>query len=161
MHALSPLSIRRSSMPRVETLGQALPDLMFEAVRDPVHDDRLLLHARRGRKFETLPRLRRNGTSYVPMVLPDGLSRAARFPARSAHFGTTAELIDLMRNFLVSHASLQAEATDLFLAFVLSSWFCDAMPVAPMLYLFGPDCAVSRILRLLGCLCRRAILIGD
>jgi hypothetical protein len=46
-------------------------------------------------------------------------------------------------------------------AFVLSTWFGDCMPVAPILYLFGPDSAVSQLFRLLGCLCRRPILLGD
>jgi len=35
------------------------------------------------------------------------------------------------------------------------------MPVAPVLYLFGSDDAVSTVLRLLGGVCRRAVLLGD
>ncbi len=145
----------------VATLGQVLPRLIFEAVRDPDHDGRLLLHVREGRKFVTEPRVYHDGNTYVPTPLPDGLARSVRFPTRSARFGCTANLIASLRDFLDSHARLQPETIDLLLAFALSSWFCDAGPVASMLYFFGPEAAVSRCLRLLGCLCRRPILLGD
>jgi len=50
---------------------------------------------------------------------------------------------------------------DVLVAFALSTWFCDCMPVAPVLYLFGSDSVVSQVLRLLGCLCHRPVLLGD
>jgi len=35
------------------------------------------------------------------------------------------------------------------------------MPLAPVLCLFGPENSVSHVVRLLSCLCRRAVLLGD
>ncbi len=148
-------------MSQVETFGLAWPGLIFEAVRDPLHDNRLLLHGRRGKTFMTEPRIYHGVNTYVPRPLPEGLARSVRFPTRSAHFGSTADLIASMRDFLDSDARLQPETVDVLIAFALASWFCDAEPVALLLYLFGPEAAVSRILRLLGCLCRRPILLGD
>ncbi len=134
-------------MSTLETLALALPGLLCEAVRDPVHDDRLLLHLREGRRFITVPRLYHKGDTYVPTPLADGLVRSVRFPTRSTRFGSNAELIASMRDFLDSHARLQPETMEPLTAFALASWFCDAGPVAPLLYLFGPEAAVSRILR--------------
>ena len=84
-----------------------------------------------------------------------------RFPPPSEPFGSPAELIVSLRDFLSPHANLQPELTDLLVAFALATWFCDCMPVAPVLYLFGPDGAVSQVLRLLACLCHRPVLLGD
>jgi hypothetical protein len=64
-------------MSQVATLGRALPGLIFEAVRDPVHHNRLLLHAHQGRKFDTQPRLYDNATTFVPPTFarrPDSVS---------------------------------------------------------------------------------------
>lgn len=41
------------------------------------------------------------------------------------------------------------------------SWFPDCIPVAPVLYLLGPDNEVRLVLRLLGCFCRLPVLLGS
>ncbi|MDP9159843.1 MAG: hypothetical protein M3O09_06385 [Acidobacteriota bacterium] len=49
----------------------------------------------------------------------------------------------------------------LVVAFAFSSWFTDCTPVAPLLYLLGPENEACQLLRLLECLCRRPILLSD
>ena len=45
---------------------------------------------------------------------------------------------------------------------ILSSWFPDCVKVVPYLWLVGPlESGKTTLLRLLHCLCRRALLIGD
>ena len=104
----------------------------------------------------------KHGTlSYIPKDLASGLVEFVRFASPSLSFESTAKLVSSLRDFLCTYARLQPEMVDLLVAFALATWFCDCMPVAPVLNLFGPDSAVSLILRLLGCLCRRPVLLGD
>ena len=106
-------------------------------------------------------RLNTGGVSYVPKTLASGLAQSVRFAAPSLPFGSTSKLVFSLRDFLSTYAHLQAEVADILVAFALTSWFCDCMPVAPVLYLFGPENGVSQMLRLLGCVCRRPVLLGD
>jgi hypothetical protein len=148
-------------MSAIETLSEALPNLMVEAVVDPDHHARLRLHTWNGRRATTTDRVEHRGASYGPKTLASGLVQSVRFAAPSLPFGSTAELVSSLRDFLSTYAHLQAEFADLLLAFVLATWFCDCMLVAPVLCLFGPDSGVSQVLRLLGCVCRRPVLLGD
>jgi hypothetical protein len=66
-----------------------------------------------------------------------------------------------MLEFLSRYAHLLPDVAALLVAFALASWFPDCIPVAPVLYLLGPDNEARLVLRLLGCLCRRPILLSD
>jgi hypothetical protein len=145
----------------VETFGETVPGLMFESVVDPDHPDHLLLHTWNGRQTTTARRIEHAGVSYIPKNLASGLVQSVRFAPPSLRFGSTAKLFASLREFLSIYAHLQPEVADLLVAFGLATWFCDCMQVAPFLYLFGPHSSVSQVLRLLGCLCRRPVLLGD
>src|ERR1039458_6089936 len=145
----------------VETFGDAVPGLILESVVDPDHPDHLLLHAWNGHRTTTERKIEHGGVSYIPKTLARGLAQSVRFAPPSLPFGSPAKVISSLRDFLSTYARLKPEVTDLLVAFALSTWFCDCMPVAPVLYLLGPDSAVSQVLRLLGCLCRRPVLLGD
>jgi hypothetical protein len=145
----------------VETFGEAMPGLMLESVVDPDHPGHLLLHTWDGRRTTTARKIEHGGVSYIPKNLASGLVQSVRFAPPSLPFGSTAKIISSLRDFLSTYARLQPEVADLLVAFGLATWFCDCMSVAPVLHLFGPCSAVSQVLRLLGCLCRRPILLGD
>jgi thiol-disulfide isomerase/thioredoxin len=66
-----------------------------------------------------------------------------------------------MLELLSHYARLQHDAAVLLVAFAVASWFPDCIPVAPVFYLLGPENEASLMLRLLGCLCRRPVLLGD
>jgi thiol-disulfide isomerase/thioredoxin len=66
-----------------------------------------------------------------------------------------------MLKFLDGYANLLPDAAALMVAFALASWFGDCFAVAPLLYLLGPDNEATHLLRLLGFLCRRPILVSD
>jgi hypothetical protein len=150
-----------SSDGAVETFGEALPGLMLESVVDPDHPGHLLLHTWNGHRTTTARKIEHGGVAYIPKNLGSGLVQSVRFAPPSLPFGTPAKVISSMRDFLSTYARLQPEVADLLVAFGLTTWFCDVMTVAPVLYLLGPDSAVSQTLRLLGCFCRRPILLGD
>jgi hypothetical protein len=148
-------------MSAIETLGVALPNLMVEAVVAPDDPDHLHLHTWNGRRVTTTSRLEHGGASYTPLKLASGVVQLVRFAPPSLPFGSTTALSSSLRDFVSTYARLQPEAANLLVAFVLATWFCDVTPVAPVLYLNGPDDAVSTVLRLLGSVCRRAVLLGD
>ena len=145
----------------IETFSEVFPRLLLEAVRDPENADQLLLQSWDGRRTATTALVEHAGLIYTPKTLGPGLARCVRFPPPALRPESPAKLIPCLRDFLSSHAQLQPEVLDLLTAFVMATWFCDCLPVAPNLHLFGPDTVVSHVLRLLGCCCRRAILLGD
>ncbi len=108
-----------------------------------------------------MPTTSYRGRTYTPAPIVGGLVNAVRFPSTSKSFGSGAKLTASMREFLSRYVGLAAEAADLLIAFALASFFVDCLPVAPVLYLLGPDSESSLVLRLLGCLCRRSLLVGD
>jgi len=148
-------------VPTIETFGEALPGMILESVVDTDHLGQLRLHAWNGRRTTTAQRVEHGGISYVSRTPASGLVQSVRFAPPSLPFGSTSKLLFSLRDFLSTYAHLQAEVADLLVAFALATWFCDCMVVAPVLYLFGPDSAVSQVLRLLGCVCRRPVLLGD
>jgi hypothetical protein len=138
-----------------------LPSLIIESIRDPNQPNQLRLHTWDGRQAATTPTTSYRGRTYTPAPIVAGLANSVRFPATSKSFGSGAKLTASMREFLSRFANLTAEAADLLIAFALASFFVDCLPVAPVLYLLGPDSESSLVLRLLGCLCRRPLLLGD
>lgn len=148
-------------MSAIETFGESLPGLVFESVVDPKNAGRLVLHAWNGDRFTTAGSIEHAGVSYVPKKLESGLAQSVRFAPPSLPFGSTVKLISCLRDFLSTHLRLQPDVTVLLVAFGLATWFCDLMPVAPALYLFGPDTAITQVFRALACFCRRPVLLGD
>ncbi|GAC1692591.1 MAG: hypothetical protein NVS9B5_34830 [Terriglobales bacterium] len=65
-----------------------------------------------------------------------------------------------MLEFLGHYAHLQPDAAALVVGFAFASWFVDCVPVAPLLYLTGPDNEAILLLRLMACLCRRPVLLS-
>jgi hypothetical protein len=101
------------------------------------------------------------GTVRVPPLIVPGLMHSVRFPPASKPFTSAEELVGDLRKFLASYAFLLPDEQDLLVAFALASWFIDCTPLAPIVYLVGPESPVRLVLRLLGGLCRHATLLGD
>ena len=146
---------------RCQTFGAALPNFMMEAVVDQISRTQLRLHTWDGRKAETTSTVSFDGYTYIAAPVATGLSRAVRFPSSSKAFGTATQLTSSMLTFLGRYASLAPAASALIVAFSVSSWFVDCFNVAPILYLLGPENEVTVLLRLMGCLCRRPILLSE
>ena len=153
--------VSEKRMSAIETFGETLPGLLVESVVDPDRPDHLLLHTWNGRRTTTARKVEHGDGSYIPGALSGGLVQWVRFAPPSLPFASTAKIISSLRDFLSTYARLEPAVADLLVAFALASWFCDSRPVAPALYLFGPDNTVSHVLRLLACFCRRPALLGD
>lgn len=144
-----------------QIFGIALPNLIIEAIVDRSHPTQLCLHSWNGSKARTISIVSYRGCTYTAASIAAGLSRAVRFPDSSKAFGTVAQLTSSMLKFLDRYARLPPDAAALIATFALSSWVEDCFVVTPMLHLLGPDGEVTRVLRLLNCLCRRPILLSD
>lgn len=145
----------------LETFGAVLLGLMIESILDPDDPSQLRLHTWDGRKTATTTAASYRGCTYTPAPIAAGLTKAVCFASTSKPFASTARLTTSIRQFLCHYVALTPEAVDLLIAFVVASHFVDCLPVAPVLILLGPDYEASRVLRLLHCLCRRAILLGN
>jgi hypothetical protein len=145
----------------IQTFGAVLPGLFIESSLDPGHPEQLCLHTWDGRKAVTMPAVSYQGRTYAPAPVAGSLAKAVRFPATSKPFGSAATLNASMREFLCHYATLARGAAELLVAFALASYFVDCLPVAPVLYLLGPENEAGLVLRLLSCLCRRPVLLAD
>ena len=109
-----------------------------------------------------VPSFEHAGTLYVPpdpmqalysqVILPDAV-RPCREPAAliADIVETLAKLIEADRELLVLLASV-----------VLCSWFPDCFEAVPYVWIVGPlGSAKTKLLKLLSCMCRRGLLVGD
>ncbi len=144
-----------------QVFSKVLRDGVIESVRDPQHPEHLRLHFWDGRKATTAPTALHQRCLYTPASIPEWLARAVRFPVPSQDFGTPTQLFGSMSKFFEKYASLRSGTVEIIVAFAVASWFVDCFPVTPTLQLLGPHFETGRALRLLSCLCRRSILLGD
>ena len=153
---------RSTQAPRadIQTFGAVLPNLVIESVIDPDRSNQLRLHTWDGSRFATKPTVSYCGRTYQPAPIARGLTQVVRFPVTSKPFGSAAKLIASMLAFLSRYANLTPDVAALLVAFALASWFVDCVPVAPILQLLGPGNEASLVLRCLGYLCRRPVLLS-
>jgi hypothetical protein len=78
-------------------------------------------------------------------------------PTTWSAYGSTEQLFTQMRMAIAEQALLSDQASSLLAYWSLSSWFPDAMPLAPVLALNGSAEDGDRVLRTLGNLCRNPL----
>jgi hypothetical protein len=88
--------------------------------------------------------------------------RAIRFPHDAKTYGSTGKLLRRIRELFERYADLHQQDSALMTAWAASSWFPDCLSSPPTLLISGPDAehAIS-LFRLLHCLCRRPVMLGD
>jgi hypothetical protein len=136
-----------------------LRDLTIETIRDPDHPGRLCLYSWDGRKYAITASASQGGCTYMAAPIGTGLAQKIRFPGTSKQFGSATKLSASITEFLCHYARLLPDAAAVLVAFTFASWFADSLPVTPILYLLGPENEASLVLRLLGCVCRRPLLL--
>ena len=135
---------------------------LVETVRDPRDPTRLLFLRWENGIATVAPRIEHNGVVYVPpdprarlhpeITLPDGV-RPCRQPA-----ALIADMVDLFGKFVET----DREQLLLLASLGLCSWFPDCFETVPYCWIVGPPgSAKTKLLRLLSCVCRRALLVGD
>jgi len=93
----------------------------------------------------------------VPKMDPTVVS-ALRLATTARPCPDIAELFMLIENYIKTYVDITNEYSFLVTAFVLTTWFADRISVAPYLSICGPpESGKTTLMRLLHCLCRRAI----
>ena len=135
---------------------------LVETVRDP-NDPACFVFLRWQNGIASMvPSIEHTGTLYVPpesiqashsqIILPDNV-RPCRGPA-----ALIADIVETLAKFIEADRELLV----LLASVVLYSWFPDCFEAVPYIWIVGPlGSAKTKLLRLLSCLCRRALLIGD
>ena len=93
----------------------------------------------------------------VPKMDPTVVS-ALRLPTMARPCPEIRDLFLLLMNHIATYVELSTEDSFVVAAFVLTTWFADRLSVVPYLSVCGPlESGKTTLLRLLHCLCRRAI----
>ena len=126
-----------------------------------VHDgrDRLRLLVWDGSQATIVPRFEYRGRAYLPVPLPAGEAKKFQLPTHAAEFGSTRELFNSMLAFVRQYSSIDLEKAKLVAHFALASWFPGCSSEALMMVITGAELESLQLLRVLHCLCRRALLL--
>lgn len=96
---------------------------------------------------------------YIPLVLDSSLLQAVRLPSHIAPYGSTQDLFSAVHDLFTPY--LPQESAALLTYFTFSSWFIDRARTAPRVAIAGPPTEVTELLRLLDCVCRHPLLLGE
>jgi hypothetical protein len=100
--------------------------------------------------------------SFVPPHVEVALMRAIRLPIAITADADVGDLLQNLRECILTYIDLQPQSVRLVSNFILYTWFADRLTVAPYLWVTGPyGAGKTKLLRLLHCLCRRALLSSD
>jgi hypothetical protein len=135
---------------------------LIETVVDPNDPTRLVFLRWQNGAANMVPSIEHAGTVYLPpdpiealhsqIILPDGV-RPCREPG-----SLIANIVDTLGKFIEADRELMV----LMASVVLCSWFPDCFEAVPYVWIVGPlGSAKTKFLRLLSCMCRRALLVGD
>ena len=99
---------------------------------------------------------------YVPPPRGTGLLANVVLPDRLSPSGSTRELASDLESVISRFIEVDPDDVQTSVGVVLSSWFAECFETVPYLWLLGPlGSAKTTFLKLLRCLCRRSVLVGD
>ena len=146
----------------VTTVGESFADGSALELVTSASSGRLVLLLRSAGKKKIAPQIEHFRRIYQPPDLDEATVRAIRFPHDVKRCGATGKLLRRIREFFERYAGLPQPESALMTAWAASSWFADCMASPPILLISGPDMGHAiRLFRLLHCLCRRPVLLGD
>ncbi len=155
----STLAEKPSQSGLVETGGELSDDgSAIELVGDPV-TQRLNLLRWDGANATIAARVRHNGNEYVPLRLEPSFARNPILPTRAGEYARTSQLCGTLRELFARH--VDETGTWLLTVFALATWGIDWLPFAPAVAIAGPRREATALLRLLACVCRRSLLLGE
>lgn len=98
----------------------------------------------------------------VPPSVDCSLLQAVRCPKLAGACETPNALLSEIREFLQGYLEIGEAESKLVAYFALSTWLNDLHTVAPYLWIVGPHSGgKTTLLRALGAICRRPVLVGD
>jgi len=161
-------SVDRKSEPTIVTGALALDcDLksrcrLVETIRDPEDPGRLVFLDWRDGEYAIVRQFEYRGRIYLPSSEGAGLVSHLTLPKGIRPCGELKELLSDLRTLIKEFVEISDRDFLLVQSFILADWFPDLFESVPYLWLIGPPgSAKTTLLRLLSCLCRRALLVGD
>ena len=133
-----------------------------EIVRDPNEPSRLAFLRWNNGTPAILHEIDRDGKRYVPPPKGAGLLAKIVLPDRISPSGSTRELASDLESVISRFVEIDPDDVQKSVSFVLSSWFPECFETVPYLWLLGLfGGAKTTLLKVLRCLCRRSVLVGD
>ena len=150
--------------PEVATDFAELDDhSLVETIENPADPTKTLLAIyENGNDVRLAERFESKGRVIVPVPRNRGIFSRMRLPKGVASYESTRSLFFQTGALLLACVDMDPKLAMLASLFVLSSWLPEKLPIAPYLALVGmPRSGKTTLLRLLGMLCRRSILVAD
>ncbi len=108
------------------------------------------------------PQIEYRDRVYQAPDLDPTLLRAVHFPSDANDYGTARQLFSQIRGFFERYVGLSSPESALMTAWSCSTWFPDCVSSPPTLVISSPDVDPAiTLFRLLGCFCRRSLLLAD
>jgi len=144
----------------IPTSGEVFPDGgMIDLVRSSLNHG-LNLASWNGIHETIGPRVEHDHRLYQPAPINASVAESLPLPTKSAPHGTTREFLREIREVIWHFVDISEQFIALVARVVLCTAIVDALSVAPMLIVGGPDAAgVNQLVALLGCLCRHALIL--
>lgn len=153
----------KEQQPTRSTAGELLPDGgLLEIIRDPADPGRITMLRWDGNRAEVADCIECFGRTYVPIAVADGMLEAVCLPSLPENHGSTAELFARIVGVIGGFFDFPDRDLHLLAHWVLSTWFPDFLPMAITLVISSsspPE--ASRLFRLLKCVCRRGLRLGE
>lgn len=147
-----------------KTSGAVFLNGVMELVADGTPEDPLKLLVWRDGKASIVNRKERNPgiSSFEPKDLDPTFRRAIRFPSRADSFGSSRQLLDDICGVIKRFTNLADDHVLLAAHAVRASWLLEATDFPVTLAICGPPSPLGqRLFRVLSCLFRRALLLGE
>ncbi len=135
---------------------------LVETIRDPEDAERLVFLDWRDGEHAIIQQVEHRGKIYEPPSESAGLLSHLTLPKGIRPCGELKELLSDLRTLIKEFVEISDRDFLLVQSFILAVWFPDLFDSVPYLWLVGPPgSAKTTLLRLLSCVCRRALLVGD
>ena len=146
----------------VKTTGEMFTDgSILELVSSPTDRTlQLLLWKKQQRKIAS--QIAHRGRVYQPPDVDQTLVQAIQFATDAREYGSAHNLLNGVCELFARYIGVTSEEAALLTAWSTSTWFPECASSPPTLLITGTDmCHAIALLRLLRCLCRRALLLTD
>lgn len=114
-----------------------------------------------GNKVRIAYRVNHNNCTYEAPELSPSIFRATRFPRKCGRYASIRDLFDEISDLFARYPHCPDRESRLLAFFGLSTWLADSLPTSPALEICGDQRRGLEVLRLLHCVCRHPLLLGE
>ena len=157
-----------SQVTRIKTFGEIMRTRVIELVSGGPEQLRFQLVLWDGNEAKISPILETRSTSgfgltiFEPPDIDSSILRAIRFPTSLRSYSSIGELFRLIFGLIQDYTALTERLCRLLAYCVFASWLADCTPIPICISIVGPESRQGRqLFRVLSCLFRRALPLGD